>query len=103
MSVRRFIQQRQEGQQTNANTRHENCCQPFNFPNERNLSVECEEFEEKEEIPLRTGQIGGVARVSFEFRRYADKHGKQNQDSKNAQGHDQVFEDAIWPEELAVI
>ena len=103
MSVRRFIQQREESQETDANAGDEDSRQPLDLANDRDLPIERQEFEEEEEIPLRARQIGGVGWVGFGFGRNTDKGGEQNQNDKNAQRHDQVFEDAIGPEEFAVI
>src|SRR6185369_6369792 len=101
MPVRRIIQERKEYEQTNANAWDENRRQPFDFSDKRDLSIERQELEEEQEIPFGARQIGGVRRVGFRFRCDTNKCSQQDQNDKNCQRDDQVFEDTIRPEEFA--
>ena len=103
MSIGGFIQQRQKKQKTNANGRDNNGCQPLDLPNDRDLSIKGEEFEEEKKIPFRPRQIGCVGRVGFGFICNTDKGRQHDEQNKDAQRDDQVLENAVRPEALPAI
>jgi len=103
MPVGGFVQKRQESQQADADAWDEHRRKPFDLADNGDLSVEREELEEKQEIPFGARDVGGVRRVGLGFACHADEGGQQDEQEEDAQRNNGVFEDAVGPEEFALV
>ncbi len=98
MPVGGFVQKRQESQQADADAWDDHRREPFDLADERDLSVERQEFEEEQEIPFGARDVGGVRWVGLGFARHANEGGQQDEQNEDTQRHNGILVDAVGPE-----